>query len=378
MNHRGATGLAVVALTACLFPGCGGGDQTAAAEPTSGGARHRAHLDTPLRSDEGLDAPLPTSAVDRELQVIEVSLADALAAAQEDATHPTFLSPTGNEMRRFEDVVVALVGAARGAAGAPASEAAPEAPHGLPPSYHDVARWNHTLAQLGFELALLEGGQLLLIAELEGIRRGGGAYVLRTRMRRPGGALVIQAPHCFFDQDTGRIARRLFTDTAADVLMVNTAHRKRGAAAGSADLAHVQASYLQAATRALARAQAQVRFLQVHGFSAAKHPELGTAGVVASQGTAAGVHDARFSALVAGLRDALGPAAVLVYGRDAETLGATTNVQGRFLNAYTDDTFYHLELSRELRARLRDDPSQRAAFARAVTAIDAPKGDTPR
>ncbi len=282
-----------------------------------------------------------------------------------------FAAPAEDELDAFAALVEEIARAA-------AAAAAP-VPGGLPPPFVPIARWNARARALGFEVAIArERETYVLLRELEGIRRGGGAYALRARPADASpagaaagpGALVIQAPHSFFDEGTGEIARDLFERTGA-AFAVNTIPRYLGArrppaGPAPADVASAERSWFQAFTVGVSRALPRAAFVQIHGFAAEAHPELAGFDVVASKGEAAGVFDPGFERLVAGLRAALGEKRVAVFGREARTLGATRNVQGRFLNARSDDFFWHLELSRPLRARLEADAGLRARFADAL------------
>lgn len=280
------------------------------------------------------------------------SLAHLIETAQGDGRGP-FQAPSAAEQGAFAALVEEMARASTATA-TPAELIARDLPAALAAR---APAWNAQLQRLGFELVIAEEREpLLLIRELEGIRRGGGVYVLRPHAPRP--ALVFEAPHCFFDGGTGPIARDLFERTGAAALAMNTVHRYLGKekppanGVSPADVAHSERSAFQGFTVGASRALARAAFVQIHGFAPEAHPELAGVDVVASKGEAAPVADPAFEGLVPRLRALLGAKQVAVFGREARTLGATENVQGRFLNAYSDDRFYHLELSRGLRARL--------------------------
>ncbi len=304
----------------------------------------------------------------RALRKRTASLRELIASAQSQARSPCFLPPNDAEMRRFEAAFGALLHIALEAARSPAAAQR----GGLPAPTERLERLNHDFAQLGFELSWLPQQRWIAVAELEGVRRGGGFYLCRARLTRGEDAIVIQAPHSLHDQGSGEIGRALFLEAQADVFMINTAHRKRDAVRGGADLAHLPSSMFQAATRACARILTRARFIQVHGFSSSAHPRLGDAAAVLSQGSAAGIADRSFDALVHGVERCFGAARVRVFRRDADELGATTNVQGRFVNAYTEAHFFHVELSEHARRRLRRDARLRVRLADAIAATAPP------
>ncbi len=324
------------------------------------------------------------------------ALADVVRDAQRDPRRGIFVPPSAKEMEVMEGLTASLGAAARdsgrtaaagptegpgpGADGPPprGSLAPPAAaPAGLPPAFGPVERWAVGAASVGFELFALESAasRLVVLREAQDARRGGGIYALRAVIR--GRPLVLQAPHAFHDVGTGDLAREAFEATGAAALTLNTVHRHLGAREGApssgspADVAHVPMSHFQGATRGLARALPRAVFCQIHGYSAARHPELSGIDLVASRGEASAVADPAFDRLVDRLERLAGKGRVAVYGRDprADRLGATRNVQGRFLNAYSDDAFYHLELSAGLRERLGQEPALRAEFIAALGAL---------
>jgi hypothetical protein len=305
-------------------------------------------------------------------------LARLIEDAQGDGGGP-FATPSAEDMAAFAAIVehLAAASAAPLAPTATASAGPVEASIGLPPAFASIADWNAQAQRLGLELVLARERErapetIVLVREIVGIRRGGGVYALRARPLAPGrAALVIEAPHCFFDTGTGPIAREVFERTGALALALNTVHRYLGKekpppGVSPADVAHAERSYFQAFTVGASRALARAAFVQIHGFAAEAHPELAGIELVASKGTAAGVEDRVFDGLVRRLRAALGAKEVAVFGRETRSLGATENAQGRFLNGYSDDLFYHLEMSRALRARLGADEGLRARFADAL------------
>jgi hypothetical protein len=306
-------------------------------------------------------------------------LARLLQAAQGDGRVP-FAAPTAEEAGAFSGIAEEIARAAMG----PGPATATAGLLGLPAGFAPVAAWNAAAQRLGFEVVVARDRETFaLIRELDGIRRGGGVYVVRPGPWRAAGEarpVVFQAPHSFYDAGSGAIARELFERTGAIALALNTAHRYGGKPAPPkgtptpADCAHAEATYFQAFTTGTSRALPRAVYIQIHGFAPEGHPDLRTVEIVASKGDASGVADPLFDALVARLRAVLGASAVAVYGREARTLGATENVQGRFLNAYSDDLFYHLELSRNLRARFEVDAALRA---RIVDALRPLAGEPP-
>jgi hypothetical protein len=348
-------------------------------------------------------------------------LAEVVAGAWEGREETAYAAPSPEEMQVMADLVAELAAAATGSGPKAPLEAIPTVPHGLPPSFAAIAKWNLSASLLGFELLVvrtepsggdatagtegslvLEGGpeppaaaRYVALREAKGVRRGGGLYIFRAdgKATGDGRAVVIQAPHSFFDEGTGEIAVDLFERSGATALMVNTVHRYQGVpgcgpgsrkappsgTVAPADVAHAARSSFQAATQGFSRAASGAAFVQIHGFAHDAHSEVPKdIDVIASKGETSGWRDARFDGLVARFRKRLGPdRRVAVFGRDAFSLGGLTNVQGAFVNAYSDDAFYHLELSRAIRTRLERSAALRADFAAALRPLLSAERESP-
>jgi hypothetical protein len=221
---------------------------------------------------------------------------------------------------------------------------------GLSPGQPTQALRDRAAAE-GLELVQASdaAGLLWVLREAGGRRAGTGLYAFR-----PGGApLCIQAPHTFFDEGTGQIALAAFAELRAGCLFVNTVHRHAPSAGGEglADVAHAERSAYRSMTQGLLEG-ARWTVVQLHGF--AGHDELGAgAGAVVSDGVATRPAGAPAARLRDALASRLAPLRVLLYGVDASTLGATTNVEGADVRR-AGGSFLHLELSAVARRRLRD------------------------
>lgn len=225
----------------------------------------------------------------------------------------------------------------------------------------------------GFRLRELEGGSLWLLSERRKARRGAGAVLLRGGAPTGQRELLIEAPHTFFDTNTLPIAVELFQRLSARALLINTIHRGAGlgpdaeaqarktfARSGhsESDVAHVRWSFFNQAHTALVETLPGSVALQLHGYSDATVPSH--AAVVSAAGTALGIEP-----FVAALRKGLSPLPIAAYPRDVRRLGGTTNRQAKVSRA-RDGRLMHLELSRTLRDRSREDPKVVAAIAAAV------------
>ncbi|MBT5533802.1 hypothetical protein HOK31_12130, partial [Candidatus Poribacteria bacterium] len=211
--------------------------------------------------------------------------------------------------------------------------------------------------QLGYAVDQIAAGgeEFVALREREGDTSGGGLYVFRplTPGQPAARPVVLQAPHAFYDATTGALLTRLFAATGAQALFLNTAQRY---VSDDADVAHSERSYFHAVTEAACERWSEAVVVQIHGYARSGHEELPEAAhAVVSDGRDSRNKPDIVLQVVAGFADILGADAVVVYGRDAHTLGGTTNVQGRHIRRRTDDTFIHVELSREARDLLKAD-----------------------
>ena len=227
---------------------------------------------------------------------------------------------------------------------------AAEIARGLAPGEPPCALRDRAAAE-GLDLGTARdaAGEVWVLREAGGRREGTGLYVFRA-----GGAPVcVQAPHTFFDEGTGPIALAVFAELRAGCLFVNTVHRHAPSPAGDglADAAHAERSAYRSVTQGLVET-VHWAVVQLHGF--AGHDELG-AGVAAvvSDGAAKRPEGAPAARLRDALSRRLAPARVLLYGVDASTLGATTNVEGADARR-AGVVFLHVELSPAARRKLRD------------------------
>ncbi len=207
------------------------------------------------------------------------------------------------------------------------------------------------------------GENLLVLMELESARRGRGFYVFRRSRSRP---CMLQMPHAFHDLHTGAIGQSLFAvENDIAVAAWNTVARSEMVARGTerADLAHLEASYLQALTVAFARIHPKGLVLQIHGFSKEKRitVEGALADIVVSNGTRTPDRWLKTRADCIGEQISI---ALAVYPRDITELGGTTNVQSALLRSLDHRGFVHVEMSFEVRRRLSRSQEDRRRFWR--------------
>ncbi len=274
-------------------------------------------------------------------------LVELVGAAQRRGRDQRYLVPTRAEVAEMRAIVRELVPRLRRAGAV------------------DVDDLDERAGRLGLQLVKFRSlaGSFVIVRELEGLERGAGILVLRGGdAPRP---LAVMAPHCFEDDATGRMALRFFLETDAAALLLNTVRRdapvlnpsELGGMERPADLAFAERSFFLAATEALAAAHERAAFVQLHGWEHEECPEVGAeVAAVLSRGNAYLSEDLALDRLVDELRALVGDeAAVARFGREVRALGGTNNVPGGFINAYSDDRFYHLAFDRSLRARLEDD-----------------------
>jgi hypothetical protein len=201
-----------------------------------------------------------------------------------------------------------------------------------------------------------------VVREPDDRRRGAGVYLIRAEPPPDGPVILLQAPHADFDVNSGAIASRLFFTGDARVhgLFGSSLHRYQHGEKqddNPADVAHRDEHAFQAATRAAL--SGDVTIIQLHGFALedAAHP------VIVSAGQRDGSTPLS-TAIAAAIAEALA-VPVARYPEETKELGATHNVQGR-LAREVGAGFVHIEMSPELRTRLRSDPDAVAALGRAL------------
>ena len=220
--------------------------------------------------------------------------------------------------------------------------------------------------KMGFELQVLQAlgqpsaGSLLWLRDAQDEGRGG--LWLRFASSSP---VMLQAPHAFADQGTGRLAAMFMEESAFRSLQYNTRHRRGAAEDGilETDLAHVDESWFQGLTLGLLDGDGPALLVQLHGFSRDTVPDPAV-DVVVSGGLPAvdDVVDAFIFALANGAPDV----GVARFPDEIDRLGGLSNVQGAAILGDASSAFLHLELSPEIRERLLDSPQLRQAFTRAI------------
>lgn len=196
------------------------------------------------------------------------------------------------------------------------------------------------------------------------------------RVDAKAGNWILQAPHRFFDTKSGDLAISMFAredPRNARVLFVNTKHRyaqengeREKKEKNPSDVCHSSGHSFQRLTRLAVKEFRPSAIVQIHGFNERiyeKDGETRNALAIISSGNKKKASNGT-RVLVRKLRKIFGQD-VLLFPRDISELGATTNVQGKMIKKLYKDqgaqarenSFVHIELSRELRTRLEQDPA---------------------
>lgn len=253
----------------------------------------------------------------------------------------------------------------------------------------DSSSWNDLrqhASTVGFRIETwtIEGERYVALLEAPGKARGAGAYIFRVAPASGEPAILLQAPHSYYDIGTGRLAAELFFTPKKGVrpraLFVNTIHRyqlapgdKGKRSKNPADVAHNREHAFSIATQAFLVAADSARVIQLHGFGSRSDDgdgdvdgdgDANAIGMVVSAGDAE--KSSPWSAAVAAaLVGPFGPA-IKRFPEDVRVLGATTNVQGQLMRARTANGFVHIEMSAEMRKQLARDAALRATLAAAL------------
>lgn len=210
-------------------------------------------------------------------------------------------------------------------------------------------KWQMEIAALSFG-----DDELWLLREVPGARRGRGVYVFREL---PTSSIFLQAPHSGFDHHTGEIVAQLFSE-----------HRYIGAAWNSVgrervDLAHVDRTWFQAVTRAVAQTIPGLLVAQIHGFDERKRETAvgRQATLIVSNGTMS--PPPWFLPAALAFQRQFVDEKIAIFPFDTKELGATTNTQARILRIFPEASFLHVECNREFRRSVSDDAAARNDFA---------------
>jgi hypothetical protein len=206
-------------------------------------------------------------------------------------------------------------------------------------------------SEIGFEI--IEGGDLFVVRESTGQRRGRGFYAFR-RGNSPL-PLMLQAPHRYYDKHTGLITRQLFEESNFAAAAWNSISRQQ------TDFAHSD-GYFNALTRAFVRQHADGIIVQLHGFARTSRKIVSAAQcdlILSNANRQPGIWVRETGRT---LSSALVGFETRVYPLGVTDLGGTKNYQGRAARQSGSDGFLHVEMSAELRSELKSNAARRRAF----------------
>ncbi len=219
---------------------------------------------------------------------------------------------------------------------------------------------------LGFNLvhAQHDGSSFIVLMEDAKRKRGRGFYAFRevTDKKR-----YLVMPHRFSDQGTGNIGLNFYLEGTFYAAAWNTArrHPKGEPSNVTCDLARLPRTYLTALTRAMAVAFPEAYQIQIHGFEGSKRRTQ--AGESADIIISAGDDKPRQEILDLGKRLSESHVGVVrIYPLDIKELGATSNICGQLLRNMGRRTFVHIELSYEIRQKLKTAQDLRKAFIKST------------
>ncbi|MDX1706866.1 hypothetical protein [Pseudidiomarina sp.] len=174
--------------------------------------------------------------------------------------------------------------------------------------------------------------------------------------------VFLQAPHRFYDRGTAHIAEIGWRANLAELMMMSSVHRNTGAMqepAVNSDISNARRSALLAASEAWLAVNPEGVIVQLHGFAKEKRKTMPgkRADIILSHGTNARfLPDSRLQAIQSCLISLLN-VQVLRYPDQVGELGGTQNNVARALARWSkSEQLVHVELSREVRAMLVDDP----------------------
>ncbi|MCB1053234.1 MAG: hypothetical protein KDC71_21720 [Acidobacteria bacterium] len=158
---------------------------------------------------------------------------------------------------------------------------------------------------------------------------------------------VLVVPHAFYDRQTAELGLQLFATGRFRAIAINTAHRSSGP---NQDWARLDVSPLLTWTHVLAQDSGPVLFMQIHGFSMDKHPDLkrDKLAMVLSSGS----EETRTQCACVYERLVQHGFPAALYGWNAFELGGSKNAQYKALQALPHTYFVHLEIGDALRKQL--------------------------
>jgi len=216
-----------------------------------------------------------------------------------------------------------------------------------------ASRWR----RLGFELSRIRERDETFIVVHEHSKKGGGFYLFRNGHGKP---VALQAPHRFYDEKTGVIARKLMLEGQFRAAAWNTVGRyeDKEKKSKNADMSHQDNSYFQAFTLAFSEVYPEGNIVQFHGFSQKKRSSHAgrTSDIIVSSGSKVS------SQAVMDIWESLKGkeiGIVRLFPHEVSELGATQNSNALALRRKGFQGFVHVEMSKHLRSRLSKEKALR-------------------
>lgn len=218
-------------------------------------------------------------------------------------------------------------------------------------------------SELGFllEEKNFRNKEYLILREANSRREGRGFFLVAPESNSQ---KLLLIPHSQKDQETGLIGLRLFQYNDFRAIGFNTVPRYSTDPQGLRshfDLGKIRQSYFAALSQSFATAIPNGKLIQLHGFARDKRTtEAGkSAGFIISGGSR------EVPSFLLDLRDCLQGLThdpVLLYPKDVQELGGTTNISGKILRQAGHDGFVHIEMSWEIRQQLKENRNIRKAM----------------
>lgn len=237
--------------------------------------------------------------------------------------------------------------------------------------YEIAEHYAEAVKEFGFEIEewLVEGQTYTVLRESPDNKRGAGSYVVRNEPA-PDKAVLLQAPHAYFDKYTGNIAADIFftprENSVIHGLFVSSVHRyelvngKRKPNKNSqSDICHNPDHLYTVATASILGQSIDTTIVQLHGFinkRAVSDSIVSCGEKVSSPSSTA-------------MAKSLAEAGITVqrYAEETKRLGATKNVQ-KLLVRGTDIKFVHIEMVKRLRDRLNSEKELREVLYNSIEA----------
>lgn len=225
------------------------------------------------------------------------------------------------------------------------------------------SKWN----ELGWNLIFPANENMVVIEELPTQRRGRGLYALRIEVVDP---FMLQAPHRFYDTDTGVISRKLFEENAVQAGAWNTVSRKQY------DMAHRRGSFFNAFTRCIVKNYPDIINFQIHGFAISKRKgdRAESPNTLAIISNATRSPDQMTKSFASQMKSLFGKDRVWLFPVETAELGATSNKQASVMQQRGNGKFLHIEMAKSFREDLMSSASDRGALYRAFRAAINKRG----